>query len=87
MTTDKIIIYVFAVIIYILIAINFWLNHKWSQSEKRVNKLNYELSELWTELGMYRRIARKQTLTPNFVEKTNGRWKPNSRKDNTNDKN
>lgn len=63
MTPDKITIYVFAVIIYILIAINFWLNHKWSQSEKRINKLNHDLSNLWIELSMYRRLEKRKDIT------------------------
>lgn len=63
MTTDKITIWVFAIIIYILIAANFWLNHKWSQSEKRVNKLNHDLSMLWTEVAMYRRLTKKKDAT------------------------
>lgn len=72
MTTDKIIIYVLAVTIYVLIAINFWLNHKWSQSEKRVNKLSHDISNLWTELSMYHRLSKKDL---------------SKRKDVTNDKN
>ena len=68
MTTDKIIIYVLAAIIYILIGINFWLNHKWSQSEKRVNKLNHDLSNLWIEVSMYHRLERKRNPTNNSNE-------------------
>lgn len=76
MTPDKTALIVLTVIIYIQVAIILYCNYKWRKERERADRLNRQVSDLWLELGMYRRI-----------DQTQNRWKPNSRKDITHDKN